>query len=537
MDIPDAKPERKPFRFRTKWLVLFLALDAAFVAIGLWIVQGKGSDEHTVYLEEYELRLGAHVICPLVVNPERGFPDFLDSVWEGRDIRPLKERLLLLEDLDSATIRVQATSSLPFGTLEPVLTTMANSGARHLILADPRGDVRLKVSRERLPMVSGGEWVDMADRASFALILERNDSLVMVSAKEGRQMVRFLALGSDWTRGEIPSPSLDSLATWKSLLAPGDSIGVLSQLRDTVGRIAALARLAERVSGMTSWLVAGHNPELDRFLLDRLDSVGLEAAWRTDSLADSRGAMLCGLERLFFRKQGVGGVLAAASRSAEGLIPTRWEDSIVIPQCEGECHDLESFSHRDFPLPAMREGQNLVLREVQMRGFTMKTWPIWWALYDNGIRTSVWTFEGGMIEGKVLTNYQVDKIRPIGAGGFRIQVKGESYRNGSWVEKGVELDFVWTGTDFRLAEVGNRFGWFSGDVFKTEDSSPGGWTERSAENPPASLLLRCGYRDPGREGSPEFDWDRNLRITRCITAWPGAKSTFRPAGEKSFIER
>jgi hypothetical protein len=50
-------------------------------------------------------------------------------------------------------------------------------------------------------------------------------------------------------------------------------------------------------------------------------------------------------------------------------------------------------------------------------------------------------------------------------------------------------------------------------------------------------LRRCGYRDPGREGSPEFDWERNLRITRCITAWSEAKSTFRPLGVRSFIER
>ncbi|MBK8802097.1 MAG: hypothetical protein IPN71_08580 [Fibrobacteres bacterium] len=542
MDNPDAKQERKPFRFQLKWLILFLALDAAFVAIGLWIVQGKGSDEHTVYLEEYELRLGAHVICPVLVNPKDELSDFPDSVWSGFEVDPLKIRLSDREDVKSAVFRLEAASSMPFSLTETLLRTMKSAGVVHLELVDSLGSVPVALRENRPFCSAGGRLVDCSPfldnpaEKSTALFFARSDTLVLLVSGKGRSIVRSTVMERDGAGMEVLAHVRDSLRRWVSLMSPVDSVGILFQHRDPFHKVCEIARLVREAGGTSPWL-AKRSPNMEQFLSEYLDGVSLEAAWRKDSLADSRGALLCGLERLFFRKQGVGGVLASAIQRDAGWMPTRLEDSIVIPECEGECHDMESYSYRDFSLPAMREEQNLVLREVQLRGFAMKTWSTWWTLYDNGRRTSVWAYEGGLAGEKELANYQIDTIVPLGRDGFRIQLKGESYRNGSWAEKGVELDFGWTENNFVLTTVCNRFGWFSGESFRTEERSGDGWTERSAENPPASLLRRCGYRDPGREGSPEFDWERNLRITRCITAWSEAKSTFRPLGVRSFIER
>lgn len=546
MDIPDPKPQRKPFRFRTKWIALFVLFDVVFVAIALWVVFGKpAADDRLVYLDADQLRLGEDAICPVILDINDGHPGFPDSVRSGFDVQPLKARLGGRLDVKTAVFRFGAAPSVPFSMLGTILTTLHSAGVAHLELVDSAGAVPVAL-REAMSICWEGGWVvdctpmaQFGNEMSFSWFVVRSDTLYFIASGNGRPFARSISLAQDG-RDPVPTENLrDSVRRWISSASPGDSldsVGILFRHDDNFRHVYEITALVKEAGGRKPWL--GEQPRgMEQFVSDLFAIARIEESRQRDSSRQGRGISLSGLERVFFREHGVGSFLVSGSSLAGTWMPPQLDTKIVPPECDLDCQDRGSFSYRDFPLPNVSEGHRLVLRQVQYRGVTHKTWPIWWALYDNGIRTSVWTFAGGMVEDRILTNYQVDKIRPIGAGGFRIQVKGESYRNGSWAQKGVELDFVWTGSDIRLAEVGNRFGWFSGDVFSIEDPSPGGWTERSAENPPASLLRRCGYRNPRGEESLGFDWDRNLRITRCITAWSKAKSTFRPAGEKSFIER
>lgn len=546
MDIPDPRQQRKPFRFRTRWIALFVLFDVAFVAIALWVVFGKPTaDDRLVYLDADRLRLGGEEICPVILDIEDGHPGFPDSVRSGFDVRPLKARLGGRQDAKTAVFRFGAAPSVPFSMLETILTTLHSAGVAHLELVDSAGAAPVAL-REAEPICWEGGWMDdcstlarFGNEMSFSWFVVRSDTLYFIASGKGGPFARSipLARADKDTRGA--ENLRDSVRRWVSAVSPGDSldsIGILLRPDDNFRRAFEVAALVNAASGRNPWL--GMQPRgMDRFLSDLFEIVRIEESRRKDPSGTSRGLSLSGLERVFFREQGVGAFLATGAVRAGVWMPPRLDMPIVPPECDLDCQDLGSYSYRDFPLPVFGEGRRLLLREVQFRGVTRKTWPIWWALYDNGLRTSVWFFEGGLVEGKELTNYQIDRIAPLGPEGFRIQVRGELYRNGYWAEKGVELDFALSENGIALKTVGNRFSWLDGEEFRFAERFGDGWVVRTHRNPPEKLLRSCGYRNPRREGSPGFDWDRNLRITRCITRWPKADSSVLASGEKSFIER
>ena len=555
MVIPDSNPERKSFRFRPKWISLFFAFAAALVPIGFWIAQGneldehkeeaRGSDEHLVYLDKHELRLGAVVICPVLPGPRDQSPDLPDSVWYGSEIEPLKRRLISREDAKTGVLRLGATPSMSYSMIEAVLRTVRSAGVAGMELVDPNGSVAVALL-DVSPICYDARIVedcspvaDFGNEDSFSWFLERSDTLWFLASGQGRSIVRSVPWTGWGVDSAANSPVRDSVRRWMAWTTRGDSldsVGIYFFPTNSFRKVFGIAKFIREATGKTTW-IAEQPRKMSQYLSDFSAVANFKDAQRRDSATRSRGVSLAGLDRIYFRKHGEGSFLVSASREAETWMPLALDAKIVPPECDPECQDRGGFSHRDFPLPPVLVGHRLVLRQVQYRGVGMKTWPIWWALYDNGQRTSVWTFKGGLVRDKELTNYQIDKIVPLGQSGFRIRLKGESYRNGSWTEKGVELDFGQAENDFVLNSVGNRFGWFSGDEFHSEERSGDGWIQRKVSEPPKSLLRSCGYKDPGTEGAPEYDFDRNLRITRCITAWSKAKSTFRPAGEKSFIER
>ncbi len=488
-----------------------------------------------MFLSPNELRLGSEAICSLRTNSKDGFPDYPASVWEEGVISPLVVRLQSQEDRATATYRLHATANIPFITVDPLLETIHMAGVKHMVLVDSQAEVPVALGE--------GSWRTIFDPrrgedslGSFALVMERGDTLVLVASTGNSAAMRVLPLDSHPPAGSMAPWLSDSLASWKKLVAPGDTITILSDFQDPFRRVARLARLVGGINGIPPRLE--RRPiSMDEFLSAVLDSANSEARWIADQGRSERPSRLLGLERVFFRRNAVLMDWLSQSRQVRSWLTETLDAPVVEPECPFECPDLGGFHRTDYPLPPSGRGHSLALREVQFWNVSSKTSPVWWALYDNGSRTTVWTFEGGIIDGRVLTNYGIERVLPLAGGGVRIQVVGESYRNGSWTEKGVELDFSWSGTDLVLRKVRNLFGWFSGETFLTEDSAAGGWIERRADHPPAALLRRCGYRDPTGEESRGFDWDRNLRISRCITRWEGAVAKFRPDSVKSFIER
>jgi len=136
------------------YLVMSFSADPATLANSKDIVLSrvtvsseKPGELSVISLSSTALLLDGKEICPVIVNPKDGFPDFPDSVWSGFFLNPLKVALDKVADNGKAIAKINpskpfkgeillhADHAIPFATLKPVLRSAGNAGFRQVKIA------------------------------------------------------------------------------------------------------------------------------------------------------------------------------------------------------------------------------------------------------------------------------------------------------------------------------------------------------------------------------------------------------------------
>lgn len=111
------------------------------------ITSEKPKEVSVISLSKDMLLLDGKPICPVIINPKDGYPDFPDSVWSGFFIHPLKEALDKVKENAQAIERINpnkpfngeillhADRAIPFATLKPVMRSAGNAGFRQIKIA------------------------------------------------------------------------------------------------------------------------------------------------------------------------------------------------------------------------------------------------------------------------------------------------------------------------------------------------------------------------------------------------------------------
>lgn len=136
------------------YLVMSFSADPATLANSadielsrVMITSEKPQEVSVISVSKNELLLDGRVICPVIINPKDGYPDFPDSVWSGFFIEPLKVALDKVKENGEAIARINpsrpfrgeillhADRRLPFATLKPVMRSAGNAGFRQIKIA------------------------------------------------------------------------------------------------------------------------------------------------------------------------------------------------------------------------------------------------------------------------------------------------------------------------------------------------------------------------------------------------------------------
>ncbi|MBK9576564.1 MAG: hypothetical protein IPK50_01615 [Fibrobacterota bacterium] len=545
MELPDAHPARMPFRFQAKWIALFVAFGALFVAIALWVVFGRQRvDDRLIFLDDSALMLGADTLCPFQAHFRDSLPDFPDTTWKGFDINPLRNQVESKRMAGMEGFRLGASPTMPFVTLDVVLHTLRNAGLERINLVDftrnvevalPEGELNYE---ERDPSYGSSEWRVPETKDSFLWILMRSDTLHLFAS--GMRGVTWRTLpGALETRDSVARRSAqDSLRRWLLETCRGNSPGsilILNASRDPFRKMIELAAFVHEAGGRIP-RIAKLTSGYERFLSGFPAASELDEVLRENSIAWSRGRMVAGLGRLQFDKQGIGPLLSSGMDQEVALMPLELDAKVVVPEGNPFLSGASRYSHRDFRIPFQGEKQRLVLREVWLGRRGSGHGSSWWAFYDEGRRTSVWSLDA-IRKGSWWSSFSIDRIEPLGPYGFRILLRQEDLSDSVWWMNGYELDFSVSETLITLTTVGDRFSWYMGDEFRTEELSSEGWLLRRVVFPPDSLLRTCGYHALSRESWRSMDWDRALRVSRCITSWREVDTFFRPIHAKSSLEQ
>ncbi|MBK9576568.1 MAG: hypothetical protein IPO40_05805 [Fibrobacteres bacterium] len=274
MEFPNSPLESKSIRPRAKWIGLSLLFVGVLAAVSYpFLFREVPADEHLVYLDEKVLRHGNDELCKMVVNPKDGFPDYPDSVWIGNFNAPLWERMGDRDDRKTATFRIQAAPTIPFVTLNAVLLSMVRAGVSHVELVDSQGNVPVSASVELAFSVFEGRLEGWRYNDSFALLMERNDSLVLVVYRRPSATVRFLVLKGNSDPGKPGNRLQDSLVAWKRWIPGGQLIDLLVDNFQTPSQLCRISRLAREINGAPPRL-AQRKREMEDFLTTILDTVG-----------------------------------------------------------------------------------------------------------------------------------------------------------------------------------------------------------------------------------------------------------------------
>lgn len=215
----------------------------------------------------------------------------------------------------------------------------------------------------------------------------------------------------------------------------------------------------------------------------------------------------------------------------------------------GECVSNDKYDYyicHDFELKQRIRGRKIIIRELIETGSRVQR--LWWIVYDNGIQCDAWQYSPMPIgESKVLTNYAISSISENSEKSLKIRIEGGMFPNsGSWVKKGIELQFSRTEGAIRLQSVLNSF------TFSNTENPNGGpgaisiSTEKHLGNRIQKLSLdftgkksrkACGFKDPSRDEHWTFNWARMQRIANCLTNDSTASTSFRSPTTPSFIEK
>ena len=181
---------------------------------------------------------------------------------------------------------------------------------------------------------------------------------------------------------------------------------------------------------------------------------------------------------------------------------------------------------------------------------------LWWALYDGGFRSDLWTFAANRIrhDGKILSDYRLNAIVEAGSmveastqvdatqpRNLVLQVAGELDSAEGWRRGGYEWTLTERGDSLVVTGARTVFDLYRPAGEKSVIEAIG---ETSSEDriqiaqvaAGPSLLEACGLSDPG-EAAWEFSWTQLSEAAECLLAGPEAKRSIRTANDRTFLER
>lgn len=244
-----------------------------------------------------------------------------------------------------------------------------------------------------------------------------------------------------------------------------------------------------------------------------------------------------GLERVYFERVEAPEALPGMPPDIAETLPATWDR----PGARAA-----GISVRDFDVPV--RDRPLRIREVAEFRHP-RVARIWWALYDTGRRTDVWTFTPApeRTDGKLLTNYRLHGLAVPSHDTIVLRVRGEMLRpSGAWSLVAREWELHVGAAGIALVRVRNPFGLFRGYVTgdvrpavtaHTERDVDGRIEIRSLDDVPEHRLSACGLRDPLVDDERVFDWGNLLETARCLTEAPDATVRHRDASAPTFGER
>lgn len=210
---------------------------------------------------------------------------------------------------------------------------------------------------------------------------------------------------------------------------------------------------------------------------------------------------------------------------------------------------------QDFPIVASDPDRELWIREIRVTtkgGIDV----LWWALYDGGFRSDLWTFAANRIrhDGKILSDYRLNAIVEAGSmveastqvdatqpRNLVLQVAGELDSAEGWRRGGYEWTLTERGDSLVVTGARTVFDLYRPAGEKSVIEAIG---ETSSEDriqiaqvaAGPSLLEACGLSDPG-EAAWEFSWTQLSEAAECLLAGPEAKRSIRTANDRTFLER
>ncbi|HET6177304.1 MAG TPA: hypothetical protein VFE61_10245 [Candidatus Sulfotelmatobacter sp.] len=202
---------------------------------------------------------------------------------------------------------------------------------------------------------------------------------------------------------------------------------------------------------------------------------------------------------------------------------------------------------QDFPLP-FQNTRELFLRQIITNQESARINELWWALYDDGMRSDVWYFKADprRTDGKALSNYQLEEVLKSGQNSVALRVHGEMFRpQGAWWIVGKMFGFSLADRNVGLTRVQNSFGFFQDYDIGTSPAGINVSTEHEVneelethtyESVPDRVLSACGFRDPQSDAGWEFNWLVFERVALCVTAKPDARPSRRKRDQPSFVE-
>ena len=273
----------------------------------------------------------------------------------------------------------------------------------------------------------------------------------------------------------------------------------------------------------------------------RLAIVGLGIAVQMPTA--STQLRLEGLEQVYFDRVAAPGGQIPSSPDIAHLLPATLQQPGVASTARAREGLADAPTVRDLELTSPSSKRRLWIREIVDESHPRIS-QVWWALYDSGGRSDVWTFMAfpNRTDQKMLTNYRLDSVSMPTKDAVVFRVRGEMVRPaGAWWVVGTEWTFTVSESAMALTRVRNLFrlssGYDTGEeppplTVSTERESRGRIEIREVAAVSDSTQNACRFRGPFG-----LSWARLQKIAQCITGKADAKVSVRDLKAASFIER